>query len=270
MNLGRAPFFEVGDGRLYDAHGALTVPALDRGVPFNGPEWTALRLNPDAFYINKVGRNTDIDTGTDPEDIWDGGGLYPGFPTGGAVTVSAVSTNAGDMGDLSVFGLDADWNATTRTVMLNGLTPVVVPGGPMRRVHSAAYDSGTDDTFNLGAVTISGPANVFQIMEAGRSQTNAAVYTIPAGHTALLLTLFASIRTQTASDVDGDLWVREFGKSPRLRRPFAATTNASFQSVVAGGLVLPEKTDIAVRASRVFANSTEVVAGFDLLLTRNP
>ena len=32
---------------------------------------------PGFFSVNKFGRNPDIDTGSTPEDVWSGGGLYP-------------------------------------------------------------------------------------------------------------------------------------------------------------------------------------------------
>lgn len=268
-NFGQVPTFQVG-ANYFDAHGGVSMAALARGLPVSGEAWTAAGLNADAFIVNKVGRNPDIDTSSDPEDVWEGGGLYTGFPTTGAATVSVVSTSAGDTGVLTIFGLDADWNVTTRTVTLNGLAPVVVPGGAMRRAHSASYNTGASGAFNLGAITVSMPGNVLLMMEAGRSQTNAAVYTIPAGYTGLMVSMAATVRTAVASEIDGDLWVREFGKSPRLRRPFAATNSAPFQSTIFGGLILTEKTDLSVRIATVFVNNTEVVASFDLLLSKNP
>lgn len=47
-------------------------------------------------HLRKFGRNTEIDTATDPEDVWGGGGLYTGFPTGAADTVDIVSASADD------------------------------------------------------------------------------------------------------------------------------------------------------------------------------
>ena len=41
-----------------------------------------------AQTINKFGRNENIGTATDPEDIWHGGGLYMGFP---AITPETIN-----------------------------------------------------------------------------------------------------------------------------------------------------------------------------------
>ena len=32
----------------------------------------------------KFGRNADVDAGSTPEDVWNGGGVYTGFPTSGS------------------------------------------------------------------------------------------------------------------------------------------------------------------------------------------
>lgn len=53
------------------------------------------------FSINAVdGRNADIDTGTAPEDVWNGGDDYTGFDCVQAETLSIVSTSVNDVGSL--------------------------------------------------------------------------------------------------------------------------------------------------------------------------
>jgi hypothetical protein len=64
-------------------------------------------------YINKFGRNPDIDVATDPEDIWDAGGLW--IPPTVARTHDLSSTSDEDMGTLLSTGT-AD--ATSSTVLL--------------------------------------------------------------------------------------------------------------------------------------------------------
>lgn len=54
------------------------------------------RYAPGAFYIDKVGRNPDVDAATAPEGVWNGGGLYTGFNAVAAQTVTVVSSSAND------------------------------------------------------------------------------------------------------------------------------------------------------------------------------
>lgn len=55
----------------------------------------------EATYINKFGENPEIDTNTDPEDIWDAGGLWvPPTRANGAQIHNIVSTQAADTGTL--------------------------------------------------------------------------------------------------------------------------------------------------------------------------
>ncbi len=53
---------------------------------------------PGVSYVNKLGRNPEIDTGTDPEDIWDAGGLWVA-PTQARIH-DVASANAADAGTL--------------------------------------------------------------------------------------------------------------------------------------------------------------------------
>jgi len=74
--------------------------------------------------INLIGRNTDIDIGT--EDIVDAGGDYTQFTAAAAVHVS--SSNNADNATLTIVGLDANGAFQTKTVALAGQTETAVAG----------------------------------------------------------------------------------------------------------------------------------------------
>lgn len=56
----------------------------------------ALGMTQGLSLVLKFGRNPDVDTGAS-EDIWNGGGLYTGFPTtGSAEPLGVASSSAND------------------------------------------------------------------------------------------------------------------------------------------------------------------------------
>lgn len=222
--------------------------------------------------INKFGRNPDIDTGSVPEDIWNGGGVYTGFPTGAAEEFQVISSDAGDTGTLVITYLPTlDSTAfLSATIQLNGTTPVNT-GVTGVRMHTARYSSGTSTGFNLGTITvrhITTTANVFCVMPIGRSQSNVAAYTVPAGHSARVVRFFCRVLGATSSTVEGALWIRARGESPRLRRPFTAAQQDSFEEEPYAGLQLNAGDDVVVRISSTATNNTDVIAGYDLILIR--
>lgn len=225
-----------------------------------------------AFTVAKFGREPDVDTGNVPVDVWNGGTVYTGFPTGAAENVQVFSSSASDTGVVTILGLDGDYNRTTRTVTLTGTTPVTVSGGTMTRIHSANYNNSSGTTFNVGTITarhVTTTANVFFVMPIGRSQTAVSAYTIPAGYTGLLVEGSGSVFGSSTASVDGSFWIREFGRSPRLRRPFTIAHDSPFYDKIYGGISLPEKTDIIARITASSANNVSVTVKYDLLVVPN-
>lgn len=229
------------------------------------------------LIVNKAGRNPDIDTATIPEDIWNGGGTYTGFPDN-AETVEVFSSDANDNAagtgarTVRLTGLDANWRIYAETVTLNGTTPVVTTG-TFRRVHTASVISAGSGGVNAGTITArqsTTTSAVFLVMAVGINQTNVGAYTVPAGYTAYLPRLQGSIRSGvTAAAVDGYIWTRAFGQTFRARRPFTVNTQDRLWDEIVGGLVFTEKSDIVMRIVAASSNNLDVVINFDLILVPN-
>lgn len=221
--------------------------------------------------VNKMGFNGDVDTGTTPEDLIVAGGTYAGFPARGAEEFAVVSTSASDTGTLT-FSYLADANATEYTsvsVTLNGTTEVET-GISGDRAHTMRYDSGAATTYNVGTISLyhlNTPANVFLTIAVGRSQSNYAVYTVPADTDAVINRIHSAIRKSTSASVSVALWVRgSAGTGPRLRRPNTASQGSSLIEKFDSGLNLSPGTDIKLEVTETSANSVEVVGGMDIYL----
>lgn len=222
--------------------------------------------------INKFGRNTDIDSGSTPEDVWELGGVYSGFPTGAPEEFEVFSDSASDTGTLtfSYLASSASTEYATATVTLNGTTAVstAITG---YRIHTVNYSSGNSTGFNVGIVTIRHKittANVFCSMTPGRSQSNVCAYTVPAGCSAVIKRLFCRVVGATAGYVDGGVWTRSLNGSPRLRRPFSAAQQDHFEEFIYGGLQLTSGTDVIIRVGNASTNGLDVIAGYDLVCVR--
>lgn len=224
---------------------------------------------------NKAGRNPDVDTTSTPEDIWNGGGVYPGFPTGSPEPLQLFSSSASDTGTVSLMVLASSASTAWAplTVQLNGTTPVVTAGS-YYRCHMANYSSGTATAFNVGDITVRHSvttANVFVTIPAGSAQSNSAVFTIPASCTGYVTEIHGQVRATggVTAYADCELWVRTAGVSPRLRRPFTLSNTFYYQQSVLGALEFPALSDITIRVSTVTISNTEVTAGFDIVVIPN-
>jgi hypothetical protein len=250
-----------------------SLPAISLN---NTPADIAAGLVAGRKLVNVYGRNFDIDTGSVPEDLWNGGGLYTGFPvTGSAETLSIVSSSTDDDSagtgarTLKIHGLNSDYEEINETVTLDGTTPVTTVATFWRVFYAEVLTAGSGG-FNAGTITANHStttANVFFVMPVGRNRSNIAVYTIPAGYTGVLESLGVWIRSAvTALSADGELMIRPYGQAAQMRHPWACNNTTPFGVRPAGGLVLSEKSDITIRVSATSANNMDIVGAFDIEL----
>lgn len=243
---------------------------------FEVEQQASMGLLAERKLVNIYGRNFDVDSGTLPEDLWNGGGIYTGFPvTGSAETLSVLSSSASDASagtgarTLKIHGLNSAYEEINETITLDGTTPVLTSETFWRVFYAEVLTAGSGG-FNVGTITANHStttANVFFVMPVGRNRSNIAVYTIPSGYTGLLKSLGMWIRGGvTAVSADGELMVRPYGQAAQMRHPWTCNNNTPFGVRPAGGLVLTEKTDITIRVSACSANNMDIVGAFDIYM----
>lgn len=241
-----------------------------------------LGLFENTSMVTKAGLNDDIDTGSVPEDIWGGGGVYNGFPSSGE-TVRAVSTSADDaaggsgLRTMSAQLMTTDWVWVSVTFTLNGTTPVA-PDAPYTntlfiRGHTASGLTAGSTGANVGDISIyqsTTTANVFLLMLIGRNQTNNSAYTIPAGYSGLLTNVTPSIAQSTAAAfAQGHLRIRNFGGIFRQRRPLLILSTSSIEDLNDEYLLLTEKTDIIGRITSVSNSNTIASLKYFIYIFKN-
>ena len=235
--------------------------------------------------VFKFGRNPDVDTGSDPEDVWTYGGTYTYNDTPSIQYIS--SSNALDVGmEITVEGLDADYNPQSVTVALNGQNQTQIGTGETFVRVFRAYNSGPlafagnlliyDDT--VTSVTLGVPSPTTSIkaeIKAIDQQTYMAIYTIPAGKTGYFLGGAISLITGASASKSAtvDLRIRlpdgVFRSQELVDISSTGTSNFSQDLHALGPLKIPEKTDVLAQVRTVEANDTGVAAYFSILLVDN-
>lgn len=230
--------------------------------------------------VTKFGRNPETDTATDPEDVWNMGGLYTGFPVSTSETVNVVSdsvldTSAGTGArTVVIVGLDASWNVQSETITMNGVVPVT-SSGTYRRVNRAFVATAGSGAGNAGTITIrhtTTTTNVFGtiglINGTALNQTLLALFTVPAGKTGWIMEYAANmaIASGAAGAATVSLRTRESGAVFRARRVHEITNALSVSVSLPGGLECSAQTDVIWRIDEVSDNNTKVTAQFLMLL----
>ena len=198
--------------------------------------------------------------------IWDiEDTLYPWSSWSTAGTVDIPAVNASDNGKkITVLGLDADYNAQSEEITLSSAGAVTSTNSYIRLVR-AYISEGTENVANIDIQKSS--VTVLRI-NANKSQTLMAIYTVPAGYTAYLMQLTATC--QGSADATGDMYIR-------YPNPSAFRIGHSFEFTGDGGqyfypfsvpVAIPEKSDIDIRAT-VRSNNARITAAFDRIIVKN-
>lgn len=210
--------------------------------------------------VHKFGFNTSVTT--DEHLVWNGGGAYT-YPTV-AGQLGVVGTSTTDNSQITVIGLDADYNEISNIVTLNGTTTVTTSASYLRTYRAFV----SDDNEPAGDVTVRHSGNTVAIISSGEGQTLMATYTVPAGYTAYLYQLVIGGASEIANKfMTVRVKVREPGGIFRTKAKYT-TAAQTFEETMAFPLEYPEKSDIEITAQSS-SQVQQATAMFDLLLIKN-
>lgn len=224
-------------------------------------------------YVDKFGRNSDIDVGD--EDVWEGGGTYTGLPTGSPETVELFSSDANDTAagtgarTVRITGLltSSSTAYTTEDITLNGTTPVTSVSSYYRvnRVQVLTAGGGGENAGTITCRHSTTTGNVFASVQAGANQSQVAAYTIPAGKIGVVTHFDCRMSRSTGSVGSANVTfrVRPTGGVFNARRNFEITNQTVYTT---SNLILNAGDDIKVRVESVSDTNTIVTADIEILL----
>ena len=230
-------------------------------------------------HIFQFGRNTDIDTTTDPEDVWDGGGAYTGHPTGSPEQIRLTSTSANDdltgtgMRTMRIEGLKTSTSTAIETedIDLDGTNPVTSSSSWYRIFKAYGTDYGSGAT-NAGDITVQHnvtTANIFSVVQTGAGHSQVCAFSIPTGKTGYLFHTNIRAARDSGGAVSGTfaVRVREDGVGAfHALRLYEFSTGGDVKGPPSFPLVLPAKSDIKIATEVVTANDVLVTAEIGIIL----
>lgn len=225
----------------------------------------------------KFGRNETINTGSVPEDIWEGGGLYTGFPVSDVETIEVFSSNSNDNAigtgamAIAVFGLDANWEMQSDTIVLNGTTSVFTTN-TYRRVNRVKVLTAGSSGHNEGSITVrhsTTTSNMFAVVPATYNQTTIAAYTIPSGYTGYIKHINCQLQRGSTGSATVHFVTRPQGGVFNVRKEFTVSVNSDLDTDLTAFIKVYEKTDIKMKVVEVASNGTNVSGEFHLFLVKN-
>ena len=227
--------------------------------------------------VTALGHNPSIDTASTPEDVWEGGGLYP-FQTS-AQTLEVVSSSANDAAagtgtrSVTVIGLDANYVQISEVVVLNGVTPVATTKQYLR-VNTFTQASVGSGGINAGDLTlrVSGAGATQALMKAGYGFARQCVYTVPANSTLFIMSLNFSVVSPAGAGVNAAVFARWSQSSTGIQIipiEFNVTSTNPYLHPAELGIVVAQKTDFTIRVTSVSQNSTNLMANVEAVLYGN-
>jgi hypothetical protein len=177
--------------------------------------------------------------------VWENATVYT-YPV--AATKMNLAGSIGDTASILISGLDANYNAISETLILNGTTPVETVKSYLR-INGMQVTVGSA-TNPAGIVTLKDLSNttIYAQINAGVGRSQASIYTVPAGYTFLLSRVdvntslngnnFATYRNRTAGPTGVVQLTQQAPfainyKTQRVMpRPFLEKTDIQLQCIV--------------------------------------
>jgi hypothetical protein len=239
-------------------------------------------IHPDISYVSVFGYNPDVDATAASEDIWNGGGVYTGFPEETeTLTITSSSdedtlTTGTGAWTLRLFGRDANYNTVIESINLDGTSGVTTVNQFHRLSFAQVRLSGSAQR-NVGTITMrhtSTTDNIFAIMPVGESRTKLGVYTVPANRSAIFKVYRGSVSNSTGSAARARLSIQT--KEPATntweekRSVWLKTTASTSEVRLEGGILLPTGTDVVARIREgASADNLAVSASYELFVIRD-
>lgn len=201
-----------------------------------------------------------IDVGTSFETIWTASSVYSYLAAATVLKISSGSADDASGGtgarSVAIYGLDANYNEISESVLLDGQTSVNTGNSYLRITRIFVTTAGSGGTAagiiyaGTGTVTTGVPANVYAQIEIGYNQTAMAIWTVPAGYTAYMSAYTILSGSTTADTIfTGALFIRETGGVFRLQSSIKTVGGSGYNNIFDTALKIPEKTDIELRAA---------------------
>lgn len=226
---------------------------------------------PDAIRLTKSGINNDVDTGTSPEDIWDGGGVWVAPTTSRihAIVSTSVNDTSAGTGARTIYirGISGG-NITTETVTLNGTTPVNTVNSYTMIDYMYVATSGSGET-NAGVITATAATDATitaQINVNGTNQTQMAITQVPTGYSYYVYNwdseMYQATATSTAdiyfkTKLTGGVWLTR-------RVSFLSNSgNSAKDDNFAPPLKIEAGSYVKVTCNSVSANNTTISASIN-------
>ncbi len=222
--------------------------------------------------INNFGFNGEIDTATDPEDVWSYGGLYTFISS--PVPLFISSSDNTDTQIITVSGLDENWLPQTQTVTLVGQTKTPIAGTWMRIGRALNSDATEfagrvyiyEDTTPVAGV----PTSSFLrgVIETDAQQTQMAIYTIPDDINGYIPSIIANIYNAGNADASALIQMRVRFEGGVFRDIFRFSLNSTGSSTNTYSFLFPfkfpPKTDIVFRVIEVSKDDTAITIYFQI------
>lgn len=216
----------------------------------------------EGLYFNRAntikdGYTPTMGNGAVTQDVWTEAGVYTGFVS--ATDAGELLVAGADTGTVyySYMATDTDLDYTFGSKAITGAGTYSL-GHNIWRCNFMYFVSNSATAFNVGKITLrhtATPTNIFVTIEASRSQSFCAAYTVPYNSAVYIDRWQGAVRGSASGSLDGFIWYRDFGGSPRYRFPFELQFGSLYFDDVDYLVKIPSRTDFIPRILTTSANA---------------